>query len=415
MLEGKLGRLIRIGRLTVVRSDGPRWQFGDLDAAPDLDVAIRLKSNWTIFKLLAHPYLYIGETFMSGELAMEKGAVSDLLDLIGRNANLRAEKRRVPIHHRALYILGWAQQINSPRSARGNIHRHYDFSERLYRAFLDPDLQYSCAYFRTPNATLQEAQEAKKKHIAAKLSLQPGQKVLDIGCGWGGLALHLARAADVEVLGVTLSTEQLRVARQRALDCGLDKRVRFELIDYRAVRGAFDRIVSVGMFEHVGKPQYGEFFAAIGRLLERNGVALVHAIGRMRGPGVTSAWIRRHIFPGGYIPALSEVAPVIERAGLWLTDLEVLRLHYAQTLRLWRERFLRNRASLSDLYDERFLRMWEFYLAASEMTFRHFGFMVFQAQLSRDIAAVPLTRDYMAEAERTFGDSTPREAAELIA
>jgi cyclopropane-fatty-acyl-phospholipid synthase len=283
---------------------------------------------------------------------------------------------------------------NSQRSARRNVARHYDFSERLYRSFLDSDLQYSCAYFARPGMTLDEAQLAKRRHVAAKLLLRPGLRVLDIGCGFGGLALHLARTAEVEVVGVTLSSEQLKVARRRAEEEGLEKRVRFELADYRALTGAFDRIVSVGMFEHVGKPQYPDFFAAVARLLDRRGVALLHSIGRMHGPGLTSAWIRRRIFPGGYIPALSEVAPFIERSGLWLTDLEVLRLHYAETLRCWRERFL------ADLYDDRFCRMWEFYLAASEMSFRYAGFMVFQAQMTHDVGAAPLTRDYMNAAER---------------
>lgn len=261
--------------------------------------------------------------------------------------------------------------------------------------FLDRDLQYSCAYFRSPTQSLDEAQLAKKHLIADKLRLAPGQRILDIGCGWGGLALSLARLENVQVLGITLSEEQLKVARQRAEELGLDDRVTFELLDYRDVKSTFDRVVSVGMFEHVGAPNYDRFFDDLTKLLNPDGIALIHSIGRMRGPSTTSSWIRRYIFPGGYIPALSQVLPSIERAGLWLTDLEVLRLHYAHTLRQWRQRFLRSRDAAAAIYGEQFCRAWEFYLAVSEMSFRYGGFMVFQAQLGRRIDAVPLTRDYL--------------------
>ncbi len=398
MLKSKLDRLIRIGRLSIVWPNGAVSHFGDV-AAPAPKVVVRLRSFLAAAKIAAHPHLYLGEAYMNGELALEEGSVFDLLDLLGRNVALRQRPAGF-LEALTRGPLALLQQHNSQRSAKRNVQRHYDFSERLYRSFLDSDLQYSCAYFARPDMTLDEAQAAKRRHIAGKLLLKAGQRVLDIGCGFGGLALHLARSAEVEVLGVTLSREQLDVARRRAREAGLDNRVRFELADYRALQGKFDRIVSVGMFEHVGKPQYPTFFATLARLLDQNGVALLHAIGRMRGPGLTSAWIRRHIFPGGYIPALSEVAPVIERSGLWLSDLEVLRLHYAETLRHWRQRFLANRASLADLYDDRFFRMWEFYLAASETSFRHGGFMVLQAQLTREIDAAPLTRDYMTDADR---------------
>jgi cyclopropane-fatty-acyl-phospholipid synthase len=297
-------------------------------------------------------------------------------------------------------VLTRIQQSNSRRAARRHVAHHYDLSHEHYRRFLDTDLQYSCAYFADPSFSLEQAQEAKKRHIAAKLLLEPGLRMLDIGCGWGGLALSLAEMERVEVVGVTLSREQLTIARQRAKQAQLDERVCFTLNDYREIEGPFDRIVSVGMFEHVGAPNYARFFQKIRELLSPDGIALIHSIGRSNGPTITSAWTRKYIFPGGHIPALSEVAPVIERAGLVLTDLEVLRLHYAETLRHWRERFLASHRHDGRIYDERFCRMWEFYLASSELAFRYGGLVVFQAQLARQFDSVPLTRDYMYERER---------------
>jgi cyclopropane-fatty-acyl-phospholipid synthase len=306
-----------------------------------------------------------------------------------------------------LSILRRLRQINDRTRAHRNVAHHYDLSDVLYRQFLDKDRQYSCAYFREPGLSLEEAQLAKKQHIAAKLLLRPGQRILDIGCGWGGMALHLAKTENVHVTGITLSQEQLAVARQRALDAGLADRVRFELCDYRDVQGLFDRIVSVGMFEHVGIPNYRLFFDRVKSLLAPGGVALIHSIGRRDGPGVTNAWIRKYIFPGGYVPALSEVLPVIEKTGLWVTDIEILRLHYAETLKLWCKRFHERIALVRQIYDERFCRMWDFYLAASEAAFLYNRQMVFQIQLTRDIEAVPLTRDYMFETERQFQVSAP--------
>jgi cyclopropane-fatty-acyl-phospholipid synthase len=288
---------------------------------------------------------------------------------------------------------------NGLKKARENVAHHYDLSGELYRSFLDGDMQYSCAYLRHPDDDIEAAQRAKKEHIAAKLLLEPGQRVLDIGCGWGGLALFIAKAVDVEVTGITLSREQLAVARQRAKDEGLEHRVDFQLVDYRVLEGQFDRVVSVGMFEHVGLPNYANYFGAIRRLLKPKGIALVHAIGKMYGPAPTSTWILKYIFPGGYAPALSEVMPSVERNALWVNDVEILRLHYAETLRLWRERFEARWAELSRSYDERFKRMWEFYLVGSEISFRYFGFMVFQMQLAKAVDAAPLTRDYIVSAE----------------
>jgi cyclopropane-fatty-acyl-phospholipid synthase len=399
MLRKTLRRLIKQGRLTVIRPDGTELQFGEVTAAePRPDVAVRLKGALTSLKLALHPDRYLGELYMDGALVLERGTLWDLLELLGRN---QLEQGRVPGNPAIgpwQAVLRWIQS-NSRRAARRHVAHHYDLSLEHYRQFLDTDLQYSCAYFADPSFSLEQAQEAKKRHIAAKLLLEPGLRVLDIGCGWGGLALSLAEIERVEVVGVTLSREQLTVARQRAKQAQLEERVRFTLQDYREIEGRFDRIVSVGMFEHVGVPNYARFFRKIRELLSADGVALVHSIGRSNGPAITSAWTRKYIFPGGHIPALSEVAPVIERAGLVLTDLEALHLHYAETLRHWRERFLASHRQEGRTYDERFFRMWEFYLASSESAFRYGGLMVFQAQLARRLDSVPLTRDYMYERE----------------
>jgi cyclopropane-fatty-acyl-phospholipid synthase len=297
--------------------------------------------------------------------------------------------------------LRWFHQYNSVRRARANAEHHYDLSGELYELFLDPDRQYSCAYFKTGTETLEQAQYDKKQHIAAKLLLKPQMKVLDIGSGWGGLALHLAQLSDVDVTGVTLSREQPKVAQARAAASGLSEQVKFHLRDYRKEHGVYDRIVSIGMFEHVGAMHYPAFFAKLKQLLAPDGVALLHAIGRMEAPATTNAWLRKYIFPGSYCPALSEVVSAVERSGLWVTDIEILRLHYADTLREWARRFQSNRERARELYDERFCRMWEFYLAACEMAFRCGRMMVFQIQIARRQDAVPLTRNYLVEAEKT--------------
>jgi cyclopropane-fatty-acyl-phospholipid synthase len=404
VLEKILRRLIRSGKLTIISDNGSRISFGEVPSAePHLDVVVRLNGKLTSTKLAVNPDLYLGESYTDGALIIEQGTLWDLLDICGRNLAQTHRSGQNAFLLAGKAILRRFLQLNSIHAARRNVSHHYDLSRRLYEQFLDPDMQYSCAYFRDPRMSLAEAQNEKKHLIAAKLLLAPGQRVLDIGCGWGGLALFLARHHNVQVLGVTLSAEQLAVARERARQAGLEHRVRFEMLDYRLIKGRFDRIVSVGMFEHVGTPYYRRFFNRISELLEDDGVALVHSIGRKNGPGVTSAWIRKYIFPGGYIPALSEVVPVIERSGLWLTDIEILRVHYAETLRRWREQFLNNQAKLREIYDDRFCRMWEFYLACSEMTFRYGGMMVFQAQLARHIEAVPLTRDYIMETETGGG------------
>ena len=391
--QAYLQKVIREGDLTLRLPGGRELRLGDGSGPP---VALRIANARWLARIAGNPSLGLGEAYMEGGLVLETGGIYELVDLIGRNAKLRPLK---PAGALERWWLDRRLQANARRAARRNVAHHYDLSVDFYRRFLDPDLQYSCAYFPHPGASLDEAQAAKKRHLAAKLLLRPGLKVLDIGCGWGGLALSLARAADVEVDGVTLSSEQLATARGRAERAGLAGRARFSLTDYRDVTGRYDRIVSVGMFEHVGRPNYQAYFDQLATLLADDGVALLHSIGRADGPSFTQPWIAKYIFPGGYIPSLSEVLPHVERAGLIVTDIEVLRLHYAETLKAWRERFQANRAEVARLYDERFCRMWEFYLAISELAFRYRGHFVFQMQLAKRIDAVPVTRDYIAEAE----------------
>ena len=417
MLKRILERLIRYGRLTVVSPLGTR-SVGQIDPrhpAALLDVRVRIKTVKALARIALNPDLYLGEAYMSGDFVVEQGSFRDFMELIGYNTHLLGEDPNPLIGQWIAKALGILGTRNGLKASRQNVAHHYDLSSELYAMFLDEDRQYSCAYFRDPDDTLEAAQIAKKQHLAAKLLLRPGQTVLDIGCGWGGLALTIAKTEEVEVLGITLSEEQLRVARRRAKEQGLDHRVRFELIDYRKLQGSFDRIVSVGMFEHVGPRNFEDYFGAIKRLLTPSGIAVVHAIGKMYGPAPTSAWILKYIFPGGYIPALSEVMPPIEKNALWVNDLEVLRLHYAETLRHWRERFHARWTEISTIYDDRFRRMWEFYLVGSEVSFRYFGFMVFQVQLAKSVDAAPLTRDYMVEAERAMAGAHFDAAAAAIA
>ena len=399
MLAGYLNRAVEVGDLSVDEGDGRARRYGDGSGSP---VAIRL-ARGAALKIALNPELKLGECFMDGELVFEQGDMYQMLELVSRNPRFWRRPDTALQHWRASAVRR-LQHMNDRRAARRNVAHHYDLSYDLYSRFLDADMQYSCAYFADPQASLEQAQAAKKAHIAAKLHLPPGGRLLDIGCGWGGLGLSLAHMApELEVLGVTLSKEQLAVAERRAQSQGLSQRVAFQLRDYRDLRGPFARIVSVGMFEHVGLPHFQEFFDTAARLLADDGVMVLHAIGRSTPPGVTQPFIAKYIFPGGYVPALSEVLPAIERAGLWVTDTEILRLHYAQTLREWRRRFEAQRAEIAGLYDERFCRMWEFYLMSSEAAFRWFGMMNFQIQLTKQVDTLPLTRDYMTADERRLG------------
>jgi cyclopropane-fatty-acyl-phospholipid synthase len=392
-LDNFLRRVIREGDLRVRLPSGEIIRLGD-GAGPR--VAVGIQNRRWMMRLATYPSMALGEAYMEGGLIMEEGGIHDLVDLIGRNAKFRPLKRTGPLSR---WWLDRRLQANARAAARRNVAHHYDLSVDFYRRFLDPDLQYSCAYFAGPDMTLEAAQAAKKRRLAAKLLLRPGHRVLDIGCGWGGLALSLARAANVEVEGITLSTEQLATARWRAEGSALAGRARFSLTDYRDVAGPYDRIISVGMFEHVGRPNYQTYFDQVARLLKDDGVAVIHSIGRADGPAFTQPWVAKYIFPGGYIPSLSEVVPCAERAGLIVTDIEILRLHYAETLRCWRERFAAQRDEIARMYDERFCRMWEYYLSISELAFRYRGHMVFQLQLAKRIDTVPITRDYMARSD----------------
>jgi cyclopropane-fatty-acyl-phospholipid synthase len=411
VLDAILRRFITFGRLSVTWPDGSQTSYGSEDGGPH--AAMRVRDKRTIRRLIFNPSLAAGEAYMDGGMVTEEGRLYDLLDVL--LANRESNPAAHPVHRlreRISALRRRLDQYNPTGRARRNVAHHYDLNGRLYSLFLDRDRQYSCAYFPRGDETLEEAQVAKKRHIAAKLCLhRPGLRVLDIGCGWGGMALTLAREHGAIVTGVTLSEEQLREARARAAAEGLSDRVRFELLDYREVTEKFDRIVSVGMFEHVGVGHYREFFDTVARCLVRDGVALIHAIGRSDGPGGTNKWIQKYIFPGGYTPALSEVLPGIESSRLVVTDIEILRLHYAETLRHWRRRFAANADAITTLYDERFRRMFEFYLAASEISFRRSTQMVWQVQLAHDQTAVPLTRDYITAAEMTRPLQTTTEKA----
>jgi cyclopropane-fatty-acyl-phospholipid synthase len=403
-----LKALMTEGQLTVVAADGKRHVFA---GRPGFEVTVRLHDKTLHHRLLFNPKLALGEAYMEGTLTIENATLYELLDLLALNLTAyeaRPSRRVTAGLRRAMRAIHTHNPI--PRAHR-NVAHHYDLSGALYDLFLDCDRQYSCAYFVDGTETLEQAQESKKLHLASKLLLEPGQKLLDIGSGWGGLALYLARFAGVDATGITLSSEQYKVANERARDNGLADHVRFHLRDYRAETGRYDRIVSVGMFEHVGPNYYGTFFAKVRDLLAEDGVALLHSIGRMESPGSTNPWLRKYIFPGGYTPALSEVLIAIERVGLWVTDIEILRLHYAETLAHWRRRFEANRERIRAIYDERFCRMWEFYLVGCEIAFRRLNQMVFQIQIAHRQEAVPLTRDYMFEFERAHRERAPAAAA----
>ena len=391
-----LTKLIRHGHLEVETCDGVVRVFGDR-AGPRL--AIKIADRAAERELTLNPELALGELYMEGRLELTHGDLYDLLALGASNIGSYAGLSWIAVLNEARVALRRFHQRNDRRHALRNIARHYDLDRRIYGLFLDADRQYSCAYFEHEGQALEEAQLAKKRHLAAKLLIDEGDSVLDIGCGFGGMALYLAQVAGARATGVTLSQEQFAVASARATESGLGARVAFRLQDYRDVEQQFDRIVSVGMFEHVGVAGFDEYFAKARSLLKDDGMMMLHAIGRSDGPGATNPWIKKYIFPGGYIPSLSEVTAAIERSGLYVTDIEILRLHYADTLKAWRERFLAHREEAKALYDERFCRMWEFYLAGSEVSFRVYGHMVFQIQLAKRQDVVPRTRDYIGERE----------------
>jgi len=394
LLRFALEKFVRRGSITFTTASGMQFTCGDGTGDP---VAVRFLTEEAQRRILLNPELALGEVFMDGSFVVEKGSLADALAILMDQPE--AMPRWAKLRWRMRFLTRHAQQFNPRKRSRENVERHYDLDGRLYSLFLDSDRQYSCGYFESSDSTLDDAQLAKKRHLAAKLLVNQGDRVLDIGSGWGGLGLYLAEIAGANVTGVTLSTEQLQVSNARAAEKNLEARAKFVLQDYRDIAGPFNRIVSVGMFEHVGVAFYDRFFQRCAELLTNDGVMVLHSIGRSEGPDVTNPWIAKYIFPGGYIPALSEVLPAVERAGLLVCDIEILRLHYAETLKAWRERFMARREEAVRLYDERFARMWEFYLAASEMSFRKQNLMNFQIQLTRRQGVVPMTRDYIAHEE----------------
>ena len=397
LLDALMRRFVTTGRLTIIDHERTRHDYGP---GGEPSATIRLTDPKLYRNLFLNPELHAGEAYMDGTLIVEEGGIRGFLEVFAHN---RDGLRKGPVRRRIKQLqktFRRTMQRNKRDVSAKNVEAHYDLSNDLYRLFLDEDMQYSCAYWpldqrEKGDITLEQAQLAKKRHIAAKLRLEPGQHVLDIGCGWGGMAMHLAREHDVDVVGVTLSNDQYVLARERVDAAGLQDRVDIRLQDYRDCQGPYDRVVSVGMFEHVGVGHYAEFFGKIRDVLTDDGCALIHSIGRRGGPGTTGKWIRKYIFPGGYSPALSETFAEIEKSGLWVTDMEILRLHYAWTLAEWEKRFQANRGAVVAMKDERFARMWEFYLIISELSFLYGKHMNFQIQLAKDVHALPSTRNYM--------------------
>lgn len=412
LLIGFLRQFMIEGALEVTTANGRRHTIG---SAAEPSPAIRFADHKAEFALLTNPALAFGELYVAGRLLITRGSLYELIELVTRNLTLQPKTKLSDMRRRLRLALRDMSHVNCERRAKRNVAHHYDLDGRLYDLFLDADRQYSCAYFEHIGQDLADAQLAKKRHIAAKLLVEPGHRVLDIGSGWGGLAIYLAEQCQAKVTGVTLSDEQLGIARKRASSKALTNSVIFQLKDYRAVQGTFDRIVSVGMFEHVGIARYDEFFTKAANLLTNDGVMLLHSIGSIDGPCVNNPWVTKYIFPGGYTPALSEVLPAIERAGLIVTDIEILRLHYADTLKAWRERFTARRVEAEAIYDEEFFRLWEFYLAGCEAGFRHGGLMVFQIQISKRLDTVPLTRNYVGEREMALRSHEQKWSDEKVA
>jgi cyclopropane-fatty-acyl-phospholipid synthase len=398
LLRTAFAEVVKRGQLKVTTARGDVMEFGDRTGPP---VAVRFTDTAAQLLFLADPDPQLGKLFMDGRFIVDDGTIYDFLYVTLRDSkNLKAPLLMRSVDWLRQAMIGVNTHNFSARSKR-NVAHHYDLDARLYRLFLDADMQYSCAYFETPEQSLEDAQLAKKRHIAAKLLVEPGNRILDIGCGWGGMALYLAEIAGAgSVKGITLSEEQLEIANKRKIKSTSSSALDFALEDYRNTTGRFDRIASVGMFEHVGRRFYNTFFEACHKLLDDQGVMLLHTIGCSDGPGYTTPWLTKYIFPGGYIPSLSEIIPCAERAGLTVRDIEVLNLHYALTLNAWRTRFLARRDEARQLYDERFCRMWEFYLASGEAAFRCEGLVVFQLQISKSPDVVPMTRDYIQAREQ---------------
>lgn len=396
VLDRMARRLIQTGRLTITFPNGEARSYG----AGDLKAAMHIRTDAALRAICLQPELALGEGYMDGTIEIgETTELEALLTLLLRNRRPGGFPAYLRTVERLRFLTrAWAQR-NSARKSKANVAHHYDISDDLYRLMLDKDMQYSCAYFARPDMSLEEAQSAKKHHIAQKLLIEPGMSVLDIGCGWGGMAMTLARDYGAQVTGVTLSENQLATARARAEKAGLSDQITFRLVDYRDLDQPFDRIVSVGMLEHVGLPHFDDYFSQVSALLEPDGVALIHTIGRVSPPISHSPWIHKYIFPGGYVPSLSELVPAIERSGLWQMDIEVWRLHYAKTLRAWHAQFEANLDTVRGWYDDRFVRMWRYYLVACYLSFEEQEQCVYHLQLAHQRDAVPLTRDYLYPAE----------------
>lgn len=390
---------VKVGTLNIIDKDGRNHC---VSGTPIPEITLQLHSKSLARRLCYSPILALGEGYMEGNITIEKGDIYDFLTFCATNLQKVNFSLMAKVANRLLPIRRLLHEKNPIHKSRKNVVHHYDLSEDLYRLFLDQDMQYSCAYFKSLDDDLETAQVNKKRHLAAKLQLQPGQKILDIGSGWGSLAISLAQEADVDVTGLTLSEEQHRVATERVKAAGLEDRVRFRLRDYREEIGTYDRIVSVGMFEHVGAKHYNEFFSQISSLLREDGIALLHLIGCLTGPTTPNPWLKKYIFPGGYAPALSETLSAIEPSKLYVTDIEVLHQHYADTLRHWRMRFLAQQDKVKEVWGEKFFRMWDFYLASCEVAFRKRGYMVFQIQMMRNPELAPLTRNYIGQEEASM-------------
>ncbi|NNC59900.1 MAG: class I SAM-dependent methyltransferase [Erythrobacter sp.] len=408
LLDRFLSAAVKRGRLSMTWADGSTSEFGTpTQGFPE--VSIRLTDSKAARHIVLDPRIGAAEAFMDGRLVIEQGGIMEMVDLLRANSpwDKGGDFGRPGVFKRARNTASFAlEQLNNKVRSQRNVAHHYDIGNDLYRLMLDQEhMQYSCAYWPSPEMSLGQAQEAKLAHIAAKLVIEPGHRILDIGCGWGGMAIYLAKNFDVRVRGITLSEEQVALARERVAAAGVSDRVEIELVDYRDLASAglkFDRIVSVGMFEHVGRPQFATFFEACATLLEDDGVMLLHTIGRMGSPGTTDAFTRKYVFPGGYIPALSETIAASEKVRLIATDIEMLRLHYAYTLREWYRRCMENREAIIAMYDERFFRMWTFYLSGATAAFEHGGMCNYQIQFARQRRTLPLTRHYMGQAERAL-------------
>jgi cyclopropane-fatty-acyl-phospholipid synthase len=398
-LEAFFAKLIKSGSIEIETAGGRKFTAGD-GTGPKL--GLRFNDSAGPLLLMLGPELNFGDLYTDGRIEVTHGTLFDVLMLAAANLWQPHGSLRLRLLVKARFALRLLSRPNNVLRARRNAAHHYDLDANFYTRFLDSGLQYSCAYFERGGQNLETAQLAKKRHLAAKLMLEPGHRVLDIGCGFGGMAIYLARLCGASVTGVTLSQTQLGIAQVAAADLGLSGATDFRLCDYRELDGRFDRIVSVGMFEHVGLKHYDEYFQKVAHLLDDDGIAVIHTIGRADGPCATNPWVAKYIFPGGYMPALSEIMPSIERTGLFVTDIEILRLHYAETIKAWRERFAARRADVRASHDEHFCRMWELYLAGSEAAFRREGLVVFQIQLAKKLDSVPLTRDYISRAETSL-------------